>query len=63
MKTEKVITSAEDRKQIAEALGISKYVISKELNFNADSMTARRVRIYAVNTLGCRAYVKQKHLI
>lgn len=63
MKREIVITSKEDRKQLAEFLRLDKTVISKAMNFASNSMAARKARIFAVNKLGCRIYLNQNHLI
>lgn len=63
MKTERVITSKEDRKRIAEMFGLDKSVISKAMNFLCHSYAARKARCYAVNQLGCTVYVHPSHLI
>lgn len=60
---ERVVASKEDKERIAKAFGIKPPIISKALNFRADSMAARIARCYAVNTLGCRVYLRSKHLI
>lgn len=63
MKTERVITSKEDRKRIAEAYGMQRDVISKAMNFVSNSMLARKARCFAVNILGCQVHIRKYHLI
>lgn len=60
---ERVVASKEDKVRIQEVLGIKLPIVSKALNFRADSMAARVARCYAVNTLGCRVFIRSKRII
>ena len=60
---ERVIASKEDRLMLSEHFGARKDIISKALNFGANSMSAREVRCYAVNVLGCRVCLRPARLI
>lgn len=63
MKTERVITSKEDRKRIAEAYGMKPAILSKAMLFTSNSMLARKARCFAVNILGCQVHIRKYHLI
>lgn len=63
MRTDRVITSKEDRKRIADEFGMKRDVISKAMNFVSNSMLARKARCFAVNILGCQVHIRKNHLI
>ena len=60
---ERIVTSVEDRLQIVKRFGLDKTAISRAMNFNSSSMKRREARVYAVNKLGCKVYLKPEHLI
>lgn len=63
IKQNRIITTIEDNKQLAEKLKLSKTLISRALNFHVDSIAARKCRSYAVNYLGCHVFISKDSLI
>lgn len=63
MKSERIVISAEDKKQLMSRDGFDKGNISKSMNFLQNSMKARQARVKAVNIFGCHCYLSKKHLI
>lgn len=63
IKGNRIVSTIEDNKQLAEKLRLSKTLISRALNFHIDSKAARKCRSYAVNVLGCHVFIKKENLI
>lgn len=60
---EEVVTSTEDRQEIAQKFNVPKYVISRATHFCVNSLEARKIRCYAVNTLGCKVYIHSSRVL
>lgn len=60
---EEVVTSSEDRQELAQKFNVKKYVISRALHFSVNSLEARKIRSYAINTLGCRVFIHKSRVV
>ena len=58
-----ISASSSQRKQLADAFGVHLRTVYKSLNFQSNSLMARKIRSYAVNKLGCPVNMNRNKLI
>lgn len=59
----KVFACTESRRVLLEKFGLTAASLSKILNFDSNSLTARRVRCYAVNFLKSAIWIDERRFI
>ncbi len=63
MKERVILRERSHSKALQEQFNISGYLVSKSLLFDRNSVTARKIRAWAVNHMKGDVFLLQKHLI